>query len=365
MVFEKKIIVKPWTIDLSKTNLKDIISLCTPEEQFVLTEKYGLISNKPTPMQQIWQKFNMSRERIRQILNKSLNKVRRLISHDKNLENIIKLAHQITKENWYIISEKELINTLLNKIEWNFSYNELLLILTSDYDLYYLHRNKRFDKIFFIEPLFEDLINDIHDTAYEILETEKTLFTQELIDKLKSLFINKFNRNLSIKEVLENDKVYQNIFNYSRHIYQFDWKIWLEDNPIVNPKTIKLKIFYILDKEGKPLHYSEIFKRIKEVFNLSKIKETTVHNELVKNKEFINVGMWTYGLTKWWYKGTNTLETIKNILKKAWRPMKISEITKEVLKERNIREITVLMTLQKNPQVFKRVSKWVYTLNKD
>jgi len=37
--------------------------------------------------------------------------------------------------------------------------------------------------------------------------------------------------------------------------------------------------------------------------------------------------------------------------------MKISEITKEVLKERLIREITVLMVLQKNPHIFKRVSK--------
>jgi len=35
--------------------------------------------------------------------------------------------------------------------------------------------------------------------------------------------------------------------------------------------------------------------------------------------------------------------------------MKISEITKEVLKERVIREITVLIVLQKNKDVFKRV----------
>jgi hypothetical protein len=37
--------------------------------------------------------------------------------------------------------------------------------------------------------------------------------------------------------------------------------------------------------------------------------------------------------------------------------MKVSEITKEVLKERMIREITVLMVLQKNPDIFKRVAK--------
>jgi hypothetical protein len=35
--------------------------------------------------------------------------------------------------------------------------------------------------------------------------------------------------------------------------------------------------------------------------------------------------------------------------------MKVSEITKEVLKERLIREITVLMVLQKHPEIFQRV----------
>jgi hypothetical protein len=32
------------------------------------------------------------------------------------------------------------------------------------------------------------------------------------------------------------------------------------------------------------------------------------------------------------------------------------------LKERMIREITVLMVLQKNPDIFKRVAKWTYAL---
>jgi len=35
--------------------------------------------------------------------------------------------------------------------------------------------------------------------------------------------------------------------------------------------------------------------------------------------------------------------------------MRISEITKEVLKERVIREITVLMVLQKQKDIFERV----------
>jgi len=363
MVFEKKINISEKDINLENTKLKDIIKLCNPAEQFVLVEKYWLISWKPLPMQQIWKKFDMSRERIRQILNKALWRVRRLISHDEYLSEIIEKAKNIVKENWYLISEKQLINKLLQDKNIVLNYNELLLILSSDYDLYYLHRNRRFEKIFFIEPLFEDLINDIHDTAFEMLKQEnKALDKDYLIAILKSKFLQKFQRNQSIKNTLSQDKVYENVFNLSRHIYTFDNKVWLEDNPEVNPKTIKLKIQYILKKEWKPLHFEEITEKIKEKFNLQKVKSSTVHNELVKNTEFVNVWMWTYWLKEWWYHGDNTLEAIKNILKKAWRPMKVSEITKEVLKERLVREITVLMVLQKNPDLFERVWKWLYKL---
>jgi hypothetical protein len=87
---------------------------------------------------------------------------------------------------------------------------------------------------------------------------------------------------------LTNDLTYRQIFNLSRHIYLFDDKVGLEDNPDVNPKTIKLKIRYILQQEGKPLHYEQIAKKVEEKFG-KKVKITTVHNELVKNPEFINV----------------------------------------------------------------------------
>ena len=366
MVFQKKINVEKGEVDLSKTNLQNILKLCLPSEQFVLTEKYWIISGKPIPMQKIWEKFNMSRERIRQILNKSLTKVRRFISQDKELLNLIETTKQLIKKENYLVEEEKLINQLKDAINTNLTYNEILLVLTSDYDLYYLHRNKRFNNVFFTEPVFEDLLNDIHDTAYSILkENKKTLDADVLISKLQSIFLQKFQRNNSVRNLILNNEFLLKIFNLSKYIATLDNKVWLTDNPEVNPKTIKLKIIYVLRKANNPLHYEEITKKIKERFQLKNVKTTTVHNELVKNPEFINVWMWTYWLKAWWYSWDNTLETIKNILKKAQRPMKISEITKEVLKERLIREITVLMVLQKNPHIFKRVSKWTYTLNEN
>ena len=364
MVYKRKInIDSKDIINLSWTKLKEIIKLCNPWEQFILVEKYWLISWKSLPMQQIWDKFDISRERIRQIVNKSLWKIRRFISHDEYLNSILTKTQNIIRENGYITWEKEIINTLLKDKNINLNYNELLLIISSDYDLYYIHRNKRFEKLFFIEPLFEDLINDIHDTAFDFLKKNKNSVDKTtFINKLISIFSNKFQRNQSIKDTLEDKKLYESIFDLSRYIYEFNDKLGLEDNEEINPKTIKLKIRHVLTNEWKALHYEKIAKKVKDTFWLKSVKIPTIHNKLVKWKDFINVWMWTYWLKQWWYKWENTIEAIINILKFHKRPMKISEITKEVLKERVIREITVLIVLQKNKDVFKRVWKWLYKL---
>ncbi len=363
MAFSKKINVKTDTINLSWTKLENIIKLCNPWEQFVLVEKYWIISWKSLPMQQIWNKFNMSRERIRQILNKSLWKIRRFIGHDEYLNSIIKKTHEIIKENWNIIWEENLINKLLEDKDIDLNYNELLLILSSDYDIYYIHRNKRFEKLFFIEPVFEDLINDIHDTSFlQLKENKSSLQEKDLTNNLKNSFLNKFQRNQSIKDVLNEKKIYENILTLSRHIYKFDWKIWLENNKDVNPKTMKFKIRHILSNNEQPMHYEEIANEVKNVFNIWNIKVPTIHNELVKWKDFINVWMWIYWLKQWWYKGPNTLETITTILRNSKRPMRVSEITKEVIKERLIREVTVLIVLQKHKDRFERVWKWLYKI---
>jgi len=365
MVFEKKINVDKSKLDLSATKLKSVLDYCSPSEQYVLVEKYGLVSWKPKPMQQIGKEFDMSRERIRQILNKSLSKVRRLISQYPDLDELMQKAQDIVRENGYMMEEKALINSLLdNKVGLN--YNELLLLLSSDYDLYYIHRNRRFTKFFYVEPIFEDLINDIHDTMYSILKENGSALSEDMLFyKVKSLFSSKFQRNNSIKEALNNEQLYRNIISLSRHLYSLDGLVGLETYENVNPKTMKLKIKYVLDKEWKPLHYEEIANKVKEKFNLKSVKVPTIHNELVKNKEFVNVWMGTYGLASWWYNWENTVEAIKAILKKAWRPMRTSEIAKEVLKERLVKEITILLVLQKHPEIFERVWKWLYKLKED
>jgi len=361
MVFQKKINVTD-NIDLSQTKLEPVLKICDDSEQYILIEKYGLVSWKPTPMQQIGNRFDMSRERIRQILNRSLQKVRRLISSNEYFELILKKAQDILKKSAYVMKEDDLINNLMEDKDINLNYNELLLILSSDYDLYYLHRNPRFVKLFFLEPLFEELINDIHDSMLLFITQEgKSLSKESILSKFKTIFLNKFQRNQSIRNIIMMDDLYINIALLSKKLSYLDGKIGLVSYEDVNPKNVKSKIKFVLRKSGKPMHFEDIAKKIETTFNF-KVKIPTIHNELVKTKDFINVGMWIYGLAEWWYNGENTFELIKNILKKAQRPMTIKELVKEVMKERMIKEVTVLLNLQRYPDIFERVGRGLYKL---
>lgn len=362
-MFHKKINIPKNSINLSKTNLKKIIELCVEPEQYILVKKYWLLDWKPQAMQKIWNHFNMSRERIRQILNKSLSKVRRFVWNNEYFKSIIEKSHKIIRENWNVMWEKDLIEELSKDKDIDLNYNELLLLLCSDYDLYYIHRNKKFEKLFYISPLFEELLNDINITTYKFLEQKnKSVTVNEAIKKMISIFEKKFTRNESIKEALRNENLYKSIFKISSDIYTFNNKLWLSNNKEVNQKTIRLKVEHVLLEEWKPIHFNKIAEKTRKIFKDNTIKTATIQNELVKRDKFINVWMWIYWLKIWGYRWKTTLEVLSNVLKNANRPMPINEIKKEVLKERKIREVTLIIVLQKHTELFERVSKWVYKL---
>lgn len=132
--------------------------------------------------------------------------------------------------------------------------------------------------------------------------------------------------------------------------------------PSVNPKNIRDKIYVILSDGGKPLHFSEISKAIKDSdFKRKDVTTQAIHNELIKDKRFVLIGRGIYALAEWGYKKGTVSDIIADILKKEGGPLHRDEIVKRVLKSRQVRETTILLNLQSKPE-FKRVAKATYEL---
>ncbi|MGK2896460.1 MAG: sigma factor-like helix-turn-helix DNA-binding protein [Candidatus Saccharimonadales bacterium] len=132
--------------------------------------------------------------------------------------------------------------------------------------------------------------------------------------------------------------------------------------PTVNPKNIRDKIYVILADNGKPLHFSEIAKAIKDSeFKRKNVTTQAIHNELIKDKRFVLIGRGIYALDSWGYSRGTVSDIITDVLKKAGEPLHRDEIVKQVLKSRQVKETTILLNLQSKPE-FKRVSKATYAL---
>lgn len=132
--------------------------------------------------------------------------------------------------------------------------------------------------------------------------------------------------------------------------------------PLVNPKTIRDKIFVILDSNGQPMHFSDIAKAIKDSdFKRKDVTIQAIHNELIKDKRFVLIGRGIYALESWGYARGTVADIITSVLREAGEPLHRDEIVKRVLDKRQVKETTILLNLQAKPQ-FQRSAKATYIL---
>ena len=360
MWFRAKMDDSKINVDLDKTHLKDILQYCKPKEQLVLYRKFGLVGGKEVPLQQIGEAYGLTRERVRQIESQWLMRFRRLIIGNERYLKVIEESKKILHMSGGFLVEDEFLAKLVNKGISDFNAQELKLIVVSDFDLYYLKRNKRLLKWFYIDSLFEDLLTEIAQYSTEYFEkTGEAEDLYEYVDGLKETFGARYEE----VDYLQNNVFYTNFFKSIKGISTFYGKVWLDTFTEVNPRTIKQKVLYILRRLNKPVHYQEMANKVMEWFPEKPVKVNTVHNELVKNNEiFVNMGLGIYGLKERWYQWWSVKEIIIRIMEKIKRPMPIKEIQKEVLKEKMVSPNTIVLTLQKYKEDFSRTEKGVYQL---
>lgn len=132
----------------------------------------------------------------------------------------------------------------------------------------------------------------------------------------------------------------------------------------INPRNIRDKIYYVLKKANKPLHFEDIANKIKDQgFDRKGVVKATVHNELIADSRFVLVGRGVYALKEWGFKPGTVADIIKDILRDKHDGMVLEEIMHGVLEQRVVKRNTVLINL-KTKSDFKRVGEDKYALAK-
>jgi hypothetical protein len=328
---------------------KKILGSLDERPRNVLEERFGLRSNVSRTLESIGREYGITRERVRQIEAFALTKLRKSDEFDAARDVFEDLKGYI-EENACLVQEEDFLSSLAKQEEHK---RHILFLLVVAEGLERLKEDEYFhrswttdsDKAASIKEALQRLHDEIDDTA---LLSEEEVFVA-------------FERHLRKTLAEETEKeILASLLKVSRVLETNALGEWgLVFSPHIRPRGMRDYAFLVMRKHGSPMHFSEIASAINEFFD-KPAHVQTVHNELIKDDNFVLVGRGLYALKEWGYEGGIVRNVIEKILSENG-PLSKEEIIKRVLKERYVKENTILVNLQ-NRDCFKKDDQGNYTI---
>jgi len=318
----------------------------------IMNRRFGLESGKGETLEAIGKDLGLTRERVRQIVETTLKKIRKeglaleITKAFSRLKKYLQKKGGLKRED-LLFSEPD-FNHQQNSSNW------INFLLALDNGFYRVNESKDFYSFWAADSKILPLVQKLLRTLQESLEKQKkTLDIKELFSV--SGLIGKSSQQF-LKSNLEISK---------QIMKAADGKYGLKSWPEVNPKGVRDLALLVFKKVKKPLHFIEVANLIDEIIlgqpeprEFSAIaasaaatapkKKTnfqTVHNQLIKDQQFVLIGRGVYALKEWGYDPGTVKDMISKVLKEAKNPLPEREILKRVLSQRLVKESTILLNL--------------------
>jgi len=317
-------------------------------EREVLERRFGLTGPKET-LEQVGESMGITRERVRQIEKATLIRAKLSLDDGRNPE--------------YDAIEKEIIKALV-ELGRAARTDDLSKAIVGDDD------QQMRSAIVFLSELSSKILvtteNDQYHQAAVLSSDDEDKGVKKQVEELVGT-LKDHGKPVTVDGLFalttgyEHPNEAKGIASISKKVATMKGLWGLAKWPEVNPRNIRDKIMMVMSEKGSIMHFSEIAESIaSQDFKRNNVTPQAIHNELIKDPRFVLVGRGLYALTTWGYKPGTLSEIITSILKSE-SPLHREEIIRRVLKQRHIREATVLLTLQNNKS-FKRVGKAQYEL---
>ncbi|MDD3646511.1 MAG: sigma factor-like helix-turn-helix DNA-binding protein [Candidatus Gracilibacteria bacterium] len=340
-----------------ESSFKRIIKSLSAKERNVIEKRVGLGGKERLTLQSIGNSFspNITRERVRQIEDSGIKKIGRIIK-SSDLAIIQDTARKYIELHGGMLGKDIIINNLIKDLSLGSDINSYVVetIIQADYEILKSKPRLGTQTYFYFPFVTKQLVDEAYKEGLKILKKKK-----DVVNKLELYEQIKHNLNKPELSITFIDSV-MNIFDDI--VIGEENLIGLAKWKILNPKTLKDKAIYVMKKEKLPMHFVDISNKITEFLG-DKVKVNTIHNELIRNPEFVLIGRGLYALKEWGFKPGTVIDVIADILDKSGEPMSTEDIIKGVLKVRNVKKTTIYMNLQ-NKKVIERVGRNFYTLKK-
>lgn len=329
---------------------KSLLGVLPERARDVITGRFGLgVSSTKLTLEAIGKKYGITRERVRQIENYSLTNIRKSKEYEKNKKVFDELKTLLTSLGG-MVAEHDLLSHIA-KDDSTQNHVHFLLVVGDDFKKH--KEDEEFKHRWHVDDKLSDQIHDSLRGLYESLSDDQIVpegeFVKAFLEHLKD-----------VSEEYKNEEVLRRWLSLSKNMSKNPLGEWGKSkSPNIKAKGIRDYAFLVIRRHGSPIHFREVAKAIETVFK-KKAHVATTHNELIKDKRFVLVGRGLYALAEWGYMSGVVKDVIKKILEKSG-PLTKEEIIDKVLKERYVKENTILVNLQ-NPKFFKKDSESRYSI---
>jgi hypothetical protein len=334
-------------ISFEKLSL-ELVEQLPPRAKDVVVGRFGLDSPTPMTLEVVGREHQITRERVRQIVEESLAQLREEIRQARHWEYLAATFEGVaaTLRKAGSLKRQDLLLELLEARE---AASHALFLLTLGDQFY----NQRETQDFYpFWALRKDMVKNARPFHKRLLS-----FFQKKKSPVAELEL----KRLHGKEVLPYLEVSKLI--EKSHDGRWGLRTW----PEVNPRGMRDKAYLVLRQSGHPLHFTEVttgIAKLQENLALQKKKVVlpqTVHNELIKDSRFVLIGRGTYGLSDWGLSPGTVKDVMRSILADNGKTMEKEKLIAETLYQRRVKESTIVLNLQ-DKRYFLRNQNGTYTL---
>lgn len=327
---------------------KKLLSVLPERARAVLASRYGLDSGEKKTLESIGEKYGITRERVRQIENYSIEHIKKSDFFRREQAVFLELE-RLMRELGSVLSEDELLDLIAKKEDLK-NHIHLYLVLGEAF------RKEKEDEDFKDRWHVDgELSNTVHTalrSLYGSLEENDLIPESEILAMFKEHL-------KQLPEKHKEESVLRRWLGLSKRISRNPLGEWgVAHSPGVRAKGIRDLAYLAIRRHGSPMHFTEVAKVIGKMFE-KRAHVATCHNELIKDPRFVLVGRGLYALSEWGYSTGVVRDVIRDVLKKNG-PMTREEVIQKVLKERYVKPNTIIVNLQ-NPQYFRKDSSGKYS----
>lgn len=344
-----KVIISKQTEQMREFNPPEtvaaLLKLLTNKEEDVLRRRYGLNGKTKQTLEEIGQFYHLTRERIRQIESTAVKKIKGLRNFKDIIEPIEQTVKTVIERDGGATSKDRLLEELFEfSTDTPISRQSVMFILSRLLTKQFIAQpeNAYFCTSWYLPSCSLEQVRQVIDRLVDVITVKGEPVTER---EMVQAYRQKYPAGPNDFDV--SDQALIGYATMSRKISRNPFGDYgLSEWGTIVPRRMNDKIYLILKKEGKPMHFTKIAERINKIhFDSRKAYPPTIHNELILNDRYVLVGRGIYALKEWGYKPGVVADVITEILKKSTEPMSREQIVEAVMKQRLVKKNTIHLAL--------------------